>query len=695
MTFGGLIHRSTAGRKASKRLPVRSLNRLLVLEALECRLCPVLTLTQAGISEGFRLSIFATDFVPSNGIGPLGVAFPDSGGVLVSARNGGVRRFPNDTDGQSAAWISPSQNYGTANAFGLAKVGANIYMAQNALGKVVQINDDGTLNQVIVSGLTSATGLVTNPLTGHMFVASIFDVDPKAHTSKRFVNVSGADGLAITADSRTLFAARPDFNQVVGYDIATARVVFGPVPISGGPDGIAVGTGRFEGHLYVNTRGGTVVDVDMATPLTPTVIANQGSRGDLVTPDPNDGSLLVTQSDRIIRLKFPTGPATSFRIDASANYLAGRPFGVTVTALDSYGAVATGYTGTVTFTSSDAHPSLLPADYTFTQSDKGTHIFGAVLFTAGAQTLTAQDKAIASITGTTTIAVTSAPANHLLTTAPLTTLAGSPFDLTITALDPYGNRDTNYRGTVTFSSSDTTAGVVLPADYTFTSTDVGTHKFSDGAILLRAGSQTITATAKANGSLMANATVAVTPAPASHLVLRLPTNTTSGMPFDVTVTALDPYGNTDTNYGGTVTFTSSDTDPAVILPGDYAFQSTDSGTHTFSAGVTFITPGDQTLTATDTTNGTITASAIITVVPGPTAPRGGLARRPWSPAVPTDSPPAQSVSSGRGFAAVDRFFASLNEKDSGVIRAQSKHSRPAESHWRLPDDFPSEDTLLL
>ena len=46
----------------------------------------------------------------------------------------------------------------------------------------------------------------------------------------------------------------------------------------------------------------------------------------------------------------------------------GTPFSVTVTALDQYGNVATGYTGTVHFTSSDGQ-AVLPANYTFTAGD--------------------------------------------------------------------------------------------------------------------------------------------------------------------------------------------------------------------------------------------------------------------------------------------------------------------------------------
>jgi probable HAF family extracellular repeat protein len=93
-----------------------------------------------------------------------------------------------------------------------------------------------------------------------------------------------------------------------------------------------------------------------------------------------------------------------------------------------------------------------------------------------------------------------------------------------------------------------------------------------------------------------------------------------GMPFDVTVTAVDPFGNVDTNYQGTVTFSTSDADPSVVLPADYIFTAADAGVHTFTNSslgeTTLITPGDQSITATDTASG-INGSATVTVTLGP------------------------------------------------------------------------------
>jgi hypothetical protein len=70
----------------------------------------------------------------------------------------------------------------------------------------------------------------------------------------------------------------------------------------------------------------------------------------------------------------------------------------TVTAYDPYGNVATGYTGTVHFTSSDPR-AVLPADYTFTAADLGVHTFTATFNTVGTEWLAATDTLNSSVTG--------------------------------------------------------------------------------------------------------------------------------------------------------------------------------------------------------------------------------------------------------------------------------------------------------
>lgn len=106
-----------------------------------------------------------------------------------------------------------------------------------------------------------------------------------------------------------------------------------------------------------------------------------------------------------------------------------------------------------------------------------------------------------------------ASASAFVLSAPAKVRAGVPFDLTLTAVDPFGQAAVGYTGTVTFRTTDPDAGVVLPADYTFTAADAGMHTFTDtglGETTLRTrGPQTVTATDAADGSITGSANVKV------------------------------------------------------------------------------------------------------------------------------------------------------------------------------------------
>ena len=129
--------------------------------------------------------------------------------------------------------------------------------------------------------------------------------------------------------------------------------------------------------------------------------------------------------------------APQLGVSAPSSPTAGAAFSITVTARDATGNTAANYLGTVHFTSSDAQ-AVLPADYTFTAADAGVHTFeGAILKTAGPQSITATDKATPSLTGTQPgITVAPADASHLVISGPATVTVGTPFSITVTASIP-------------------------------------------------------------------------------------------------------------------------------------------------------------------------------------------------------------------------------------------------------------------
>ncbi len=91
--------------------------------------------------------------------------------------------------------------------------------------------------------------------------------------------------------------------------------------------------------------------------------------------------------------------------------VAGTAQSLTVTAKSAAGATAAGYLGTVHFTSTDPS-AVLPADYTFTAADAGTHTFSVTFRTAGVQSVTVTDRADRSISGTQTGTVAAAGSTY-------------------------------------------------------------------------------------------------------------------------------------------------------------------------------------------------------------------------------------------------------------------------------------------
>ena len=160
---------------------------------------------------------------------------------------------------------------------------------------------------------------------------------------------------------------------------------------------------------------------------------------------------------------------------------------ITVTALDAYGNTATGYSGTVHFSSSDG-AAVLPADTTLAA---GVGTFSVTLKTAGTQSVTATDT-VTSISGSQSGIVVNPAAATTLAVSGLASpqSAGVAQSVTVTARDAYGNTATAYSGTIHFTSSDTKAK--LPANYKFKATDAGSHVFT--VTLKTAGTRSVTAT---------------------------------------------------------------------------------------------------------------------------------------------------------------------------------------------------------
>jgi len=226
---------------------------------------------------------------------------------------------------------------------------------------------------------------------------------------------------------------------------------------------------------------------------------------------------------------------------------------------DANGNTITGHRRTIHFSASDVQ-SGLPANYTFVSGDSGKHQFGVTFDTAGNQTVTATDTNLPSLLGTgPATAVTAAAATHFVVSTASPSIAGNAAAVSIVALDPFGNTDTGYTGTV-------------------------------------------------------------------HLTVILPGSAELRLPVTAVATARDAFGNIANGYTGTVHFTSSD--PNAEVPPNYTLVLGDGGVRYFS--VAFDTLGVQTVTVTSTGGGPITGTSPATDAQSTMAPstREVTGRRP-------------------------------------------------------------------
>ena len=202
--------------------------------------------------------------------------------------------------------------------------------------------------------------------------------------------------------------------------------------------------------------------------------------------------------------------------------------------------------------------------------------------------------------------MTPAAATHYVVSGyPGSTVAGITHNVTVTATDAFGNTDTSYVSTVTVTGTATSH--VTPSVATALTAGVGTY-----AVIFDTAGINRTITATGNITTGTQTGITVTPAAATHFsVTGYSSPATAGASDSFDVTALDAFGNTDTNYGGTIHFTTGDT--AATLPTDGTLSG---GTGSFIA--TFRTSGTWSIVATDTITASITGSQAGIVV-NPTA----------------------------------------------------------------------------
>ncbi len=470
-------------------------------------------------------------------------------------------------------------------------------------GSLFVLNDSGGYNHAISSHvlITLATlSTVSNEnFRGVAFV-------PEAPATHFAITGAPTSAIAGVVDTITVTALNA-YNQIVTNYSGTVHFTSTDANAVLPPDAtLAAGVGAF--NVTLKTVGGQTI----------------------TATDKSSSSIQGTAAVAVT-----SGQVFHFAVTAPASASAGTSVTVTVTVQDQFFNTLTSYNGTVHFTSSDPS-AVLPADSTLTN---GTGTFTVTFQTGGNQTITASDTvATSGITGRSSAIAVSAAATHFSVSAATSAVAGNVFVFTVTARDAGNNIAAGYSGVVGITSSDPQAA--LPANATLSN---GVGFFA--AMLRTAGNDTVIATDTVNGGIKGtSAAISVTAIAASHFSVSAPASAVTGIPFGITVTALDPFNNTATSYGGTFQFTSTDSLGTFPV----------SGTLTFGQGVfpaiTLKSPGNQTITVTDTVSGiTGTSNTIVTrglTVASLTPTPSGFTATFDKPFVPSDINLYDSASGG-------------------------------------------------
>jgi hypothetical protein len=427
----------------------------------------------------------------------------------------------------------------------------------------------------------TATDILMSSMGGRSNSVSV------APAAAQSLSVMGGGGYIGSANAVTISAIDAYGNVATGYTGMIHLGTSDPTSITSADAALTNGSGVFT--VTPMTLGGqTLTAVDTATGML------LGSENINVTP----------------------GWGVRFTATPLASTQAGQTQNMTITAYDAFGNVSTVYTGTIRVATTDPQAPL--TYYSFSAANAGVITIPVTFKTAGTQSITVSDYVDPAVTVTqASIQVSPGAATSIAATALHGGTAGVAQSITITARDAYGNVATSYQGTLAFSSSDSQA--VLPATYTFTPADAGTHTFS--VTFKTSGGQSLTVKDTANAALtMTQADLPISAAAMAGFSMRAPSNAGAGIAFTIVVTAVDAFGNAVTGYTGTIHFTGP-SGTGNLLPADYTFSAADNGSHSFS--ITLSSTGTQTIGVQDTLNGAFKGQTSVKITTSTSVSGGG------------------------------------------------------------------------
>jgi predicted RNA methylase len=313
------------------------------------------------------------------------------------------------TDGLPAGVTFVSATASTGSCSGTTTVTCNLGTFANAATATITIVVTPTAAGTLTN-TANVTSTTPDPVTANNSATTSTTVTGSSAPATHFSVTAPASATAGTAFNVTVTALTASNTTATGYTSTVHFTSTDAQAVLPADSTLTNGTGMFA--VTLKTAGAQMI---IATDtMTATITGTSGT------------------------ITVASTAATHFSVTSPASATAGTAFNVTVTALTASNTTATGYTGTVHFTSTDAQ-AVLPADSTLTN---GTGMFAVTLKTAGAQMVIATDTVTATITGSATATVT--------TTATLKSIAVTPATATIAV-----NGTQQFTATGTFSDNST------------------------------------------------------------------------------------------------------------------------------------------------------------------------------------------------------------------------------------------------
>jgi len=510
---------------------------------------------------------------------------------LTAASTNAINVTPVGVASQLVVTSQPTASVSAGAGFGL------VVQAQDGSGNV-DTNYSGTVTIALVNDFTGATLGGTLSVPAVQGVASFTGL---TLTQLGFYTLQAtAAGLPAVTTNTFVVAPAPASQLVMAQPVGTV--------VASSPFSLTVNAEDPLGNVDTSFNGSVTLAIannpgsaTLGGTRTATAVNGVASFAGLTLNKPGSGYTLQATSTGL------TG-WTSSSFDVTKGVLVvttqppsaltvGAPLGLVAKVEDGLGHVLKSFKGSVTvvLNSLGFNAATLGGPVTATVT-KGTATFAKLTVDQpGTYSLSLSGNGLAG-TDTNAFGVTGAKATQLSvsTQPPSTVTAGSGFEVDIAALDPQGNLDTNFNGSVTLALGNNPGGATLSG--TLTATAVGGVASFPGLALDKPASG-CTLTASSTG--LSGATTAAFNVTASGVAAQLvvttqpPATINAGGSFGLTVTAEDSSGNVDTTFTGSVTVAVNNS----ATLGGTVTASAVAGVATFS-GLTLTQEGDYVLTAT-------------------------------------------------------------------------------------------------